>query len=362
MNQKTFIAAAFLLLSQTSQAQANDPWFEIELIAFERQSAPAAKERFGKDITAIPLTNALDLFKTLYQPDTYALSQALPLCGATDTAGAATLSQQINLEAEVIEETPELTSAERSLQRYRQQWPAEPTLFWNHPCRLAALEPVGPELADWTAPPEQSPGPAVLPVIAPVVSPVVHQNNPYLVDETTLQLKDLAWQLSHRGGHKLLLHTAWRMPLGAKQQSRKLRVYAGQRFSPQFDYFGDPQEITTTATDTDSLHLAIEQTYRQLNQGRQLNPAGNGTNPRGLPQQVWQLDGVIRPYNQRMLFADTEFNFRQLSAGGEQLFTFYSKENVRLLLGELHYLDHPKFGLILQIRRFTPPTPEVAVP
>ena len=103
----------------------------------------------------------------------------------------------------------------------------------------------------------------------------------------------------------------------------------------------------------------------------------------GLPEQVWQLDGVIQPHNERMLFADTEFNLRQLRPGSASvqaaaqssvqsntlsnaqstteaadsstLQTFYVKDSVRLLLGEIHYLDHPRFGLILQIRRFTPP-------
>jgi len=74
-----------------------------------------------------------------------------------------------------------------------------------------------------------------------------------------------------------------------------------------------------------------------------------------LPAHVWQLDGQIRVYNERMLFIDSEFNFRNLSANGEQLQTFYSKDNTRLLLEELHYLDHPHFGIIIQIRRFTPP-------
>jgi hypothetical protein len=362
MKQKTLIAAAILLLCPALQAQTSNPWFEIELIAFERQSAPAAKEQFGKEITPIALPHALDLFKALYQPDTYALSQALPVCGAAATDEPSDFSTEVQLNTLATDLVAELAQAQRSLARYRQQWPASPMLYWREACRPGVPQPDVPALTDWTAPPEQPAGPLMLPTIPPVVSPVVHQNSPYLVDETALQLKDLAWQLSHRGGHKLLLHTAWRLPLGPKQQSRQLRVFAGQRFSPQFDYFGDQQAAPTVATDTDSLHQAIEQTYRQLQQGRQLNPAGNTANLRGLPQQVWQLDGMIRPYNQRMLFADTEFNFRQLSAGGEQLHTFYSKENVRLLLGELHYLDHPKFGLILQIRRFTPPTSEVAVP
>lgn len=339
-------------------AQTTDPWFEIEMIAFERTSSPAAKEQFGKDITTISLTGALDLFKPLYQPDTYALSMALPACSQVDVP-TDSVSQQINNTASPDTDHAAITQAEQTINSYRQVIPATSPQNWRPTCRVGDTQLGQPALHDWTAIPESTQGPALLPVVPPVVTPVQHQNSPYLVDESSFQLKDLAWQLKHRGGHHLLLHSAWRMPLGAKNNSRKLRIYAGQQFSPRFDYFGDVQNEQAAATDSDELQHAIDLTYRQLQNGRRLNPASNSLQNRAATPQVWQLDGIIRPYNQRMLFADTEFNFRQLSADGSQLLTFYSKENVRLLLGELHYLDHPKFGLIIQIRRFTPTPSEV---
>ncbi len=111
------------------------------------------------------------------------------------------------------------------------------------------------------------------------------------------------------------------------------------------------------------LQAAIEQTYQQLQRSQQLSRDEQAQTVHGLPQQVWQLDGIIQPYNERMLFADTEFNLRQLATDAnnlERLNSFYVKDSVRLLLGEIHYLDHPRFGLILQIRRFTPPATPVA--
>lgn len=347
------------LLASELPAQTNDPWFEIELIAFERQQLATGREQFSDEVKAIPLRGVLDLFKSMYQPNTRTLEQGLPVCGAPQAAPAdvvATDWQMQSWDAEPVW-LDEVTLAGQSLAQFRGQWPAEPQQFWHSLCKTAALRQSSLQLPVFAEVLPEPAGPLQLPVEPPVSNPVAHRNAPYLTDSSALQLKDLAWQLSHRGGHKLLLHTAWRAALGSKNTSQPLRFYAGQRFSPQFDYSGSPLSaaVTVQSSDSDSLQQAIDLTYRQLQQGRQLQSVTPTTNLATLPQQVWQLDGVIQAYNQRMLFADTRFNFRQTSNNGQQLNTYHSSETVRLLLGELHYLDHPKFGLILQIRRFTPP-------
>jgi len=353
----------FCLLQPTAQAQTTDPWFEIEIIAFERGSVSSAREQFSQEIKVIPLRSALDLFKPLYQPDTRTLEHALPDCTPTTPLPSApsAVDWQMLSFAEPLW-VDEVSLASQSLALYQGQWPTEPTIYWPVICKTRALPKQGMSLPVFNEILPENPGPQLLAVEPPISAPVAHQNAPYLVDSSALQLKDLAWQLSRRGGHKLLLHTAWRAALGSKNQSQPLRFFAGHRFSPQFDYFGalnhsanQPEPSYALTNDSDSLQQAIDLTYRQLQKGRQLQSATPRTNLAILPQQVWQLDGLVRAYNQRMLFAETQFNFRHINANGEQLDTYYSSDTVRLLLGELHYLDHPKFGLVLQIRRFTPP-------
>ena len=256
----------------------------------------------------------------------------------------------------------EVQLAEQSLQSFSGVFPAEPLFRWPLTCRRNKLQDDKlQEPALITQDPDSHvDGPQLLPVVPVPITPlpVQHQHSPYLIDDSAFQLKDLAWQLDRRAGHKLLLHTAWRQSLGVKRRSQTLRFFAGQRFSPQFDYQGLRQaEQAAIAADQADLQAAIARTYQQLQQNQQLSRDGNQLQVSGLPDQVWQLDGIIQPYNERMLFADTEFNLRQLvkDPTGDRLQTFYVKDNVRLLLGEIHYLDHPRFGLILQIRRFTPP-------
>jgi hypothetical protein len=351
--------------AQTSFSHANsDPWFEIELIAFERGSLSSTLEQFDKRVTAIPVHRSLDLLKPLYQPDIRALQSALPSCQDNTDSLLAVEDRVAGIEPQPWFD--EIQLAEQQLKQYAGAFPAAPLLQWPLSCRRNQ-----PKIATITDPmlyPQEADtqvdGPSLLPVVPQPTAPVQHQPTPYLLDETAFQLKDLAWQLGHRAGHKLLLHTAWRQSLGVKRRSTSLRFFAGQRFSPKFDYQGLLKtERSDMLAATPDLQAAIEKTYQQLQQAQQLSRDEQAQAVYGLPQQVWQLDGIIQPYNERMLFADTEFNLRQLVSDTnniERLNTFYVKDSVRLLLGEIHYLDHPRFGLILQIRRFTPPATPVA--
>ncbi len=153
-----------------------------------------------------------------------------------------------------------------------------------------------------------------------------------------------------------MLHMVWRQALTSKSRAGWQRLFAGKRYSPDFNYQGRKQTMSMQAGAA-GIDANIEQLYQRLNQQLPLPSVNNeqSSAEHNLPRQVWQLDGQVRLYNERMLFIDSEFNFRNLSRSGDQLQSFYSKDNTRLLLEELHYLDHPHFGIIIQIRRFTPP-------
>lgn len=115
-----------------------------------------------------------------------------------------------------------------------------------------------------------------------------------------------------------------------------------------------------------------------------------------LPKQTWQLDGFIQIHLNHYLFINAEFNFREprtelldpskflptdepLSAHENQqivqnnrpstpsteldqspeelievnyLQNYYFKQNRRVYSGDIHYLDHPKFGILIQVRKY----------
>ena len=123
-----------------------------------------------------------------------------------------------------------------------------------------------------------------------------------------------------------------------------------------------------------------------------------------LPQQTVTFDGFVKVHLNHYLFVDAQFNYREkrseqvdpnqiLTATSNQLFNdtlqdsdvaqtqatdinantslnndqspsennlvsinylknYSFKQNRRFYSGELHYLDHPKFGVLIQIRKY----------
>ncbi len=375
---RNFVAALLLapaLLLPTVQAQSIETsWFEIEILAFSRDNSQRLLEQFPPKVTEVVTTGSVDLLSPLYQPDLTAILLAAPACPKHDFS----LDSALNADPQLTLATADVTAP----------------LFATDEASLAAFQfqqsKINLPLSDGYQPlPELCaldykanmalnaglkvtlPGAVLIRQQPPAQLPLTpsgqeqHQPQPYLAPESTLQLKDLAYQLKHRGNHQLLLHTAWRQPLAGKRAARAYRWFAGSNFGQQFDYYGRTKAgAIQPATDSKGQLLqqvtALEQALAQnpATPLAELQPASNQQND----SPVWQLDGVVKVYSERMLFAETDFNLRRLSVDGSTLNTYHSNDQTRLLIGEVHYLDHPHLGLVLQIRRFTPPLLPVEVP
>lgn len=363
---KKFARLSLMLLSAISTAPAQaqsieSSWFEIELLAFSRDELQPLLEKFPAEVTPLPVRGAVDLLSALYQPDLSSLATALPACQPETVALETDPALQLDVKAatSALFIADEANLADFSFRQNQITLALSPTSELPQLCPFASVVHTGNQ------PDYQLMQPPLLAV--PQAAPLtpagsdVHQNTTYIAPETALALNDLAYQLKHRAGHQLLLHTVWRQQLGTKRQSVPSRWFGGRNFASSFDYFGrakasqpnlnlSPEQRLSAEIDTLEQQLK-RQPKQPLVMSSQLinqqNPAVTGA--------VWQLDGLVRIYSERMLFAETEFNLRKLSADGSQLQSFHSKEQTRLLIGNLHYLDHPHLGLVLQIRRFTPP-------
>lgn len=379
----SFVLLSFALTTPASKAQSiESSWFEIELLAFSRGDIQPLLEKFPAKVTPISTAGSLDLLSPLYQPDLTALALALPGCSSTASglkAGFATDLQPAFATAPALNTAPELQldlavfttpvfvaeQAQLAEYSFRQSLSA----FDFHPALLPELCPLGQQ--PLTATTLQKPDYQLIsaPLLAsPQAVPLTpagseqHQSSPYLAPETALALTDLAYQLKHRAGHQLLLHTVWRQQLGSKRQSVPSRWFGGRNFAPAFDYAGRAatQQPALNQSPQQRLLSDITRLEQQLIAEPKLPLSDDNSLP-AVPGAVWQLDGLVQLYSERMLFAETEFNLRKVSADGQRLQTFYSKDQSRLLIGNIHYLDHPHLGLVMQIRRFTPPQADTAM-
>ena len=341
------------LCAQQPAAQ-QQRWFEIEVIVFSQTPADNLQERFTDITTPIKPGRAIDLLTPRYQPDISPLLSTLPLCLQQSPA---TLSDRFSPAV-----MPQLCIIEQQL----------PT--WQHNNLFEARQLIN-----------KVPFPAQL---QPVVTGTgQHQTVPYLAEAAALQLSDIATKITRQTDKHLLLHTAWRQAPVTERLAIASRWYSGTNYSAQFDYWG--QSVPASAAENTShiepnLHQSefvseepannndmlqhIEQLLQLLTTDRALPELASEDSPASvsndssnmvintLPQQVWQLDGLFKLHLDHYLFVNTEFNLRVPQA--DKLQTIYVRQSRRVISGEVHYLDHPYLGIVLQIRRYEPAEPQ----
>ena len=346
------LASALFSCSIAAQSSANQRWFEIEVIAFSQTPDAGLQERFADSVTPIKPGRAYDLLTPRYQPDISKLLTNLPLClqaqpGASTDSFVAPFAETLC----ILEQQP----------------PA-----WQHKSLFE------PKVLNKTVP-----YPSHLP--SQVTGVGEHKNEPYIAEPEALQLTDIAQKINRQAGKQVLLHTVWRQAPVTERLAIASRWYSGNNYSDVFNYWGQPLatddsatavlteqndtelDNTTPAHNTDMLqHIA--QLLQQFSVNGTLpqpdntvdvidNPdANNDIMLSALPQQVWQLDGLFKLHLDHYLFVNTAFNLRLPE--DTKLRTIYVQQSRRVISGEIHYLDHPYLGVVLQIRRYEPPADE----
>lgn len=347
-----------LLLTSSSAAIANsstqERWFEIELIVFSPARSAELKEQFDNEVKPIRLSNSFDLVTGKYQPDILPLLTALTRC-----------EQQYDAVSRF------LPAALRNWQQW--QPPYYPLLCLNEP-EPAAWQRTAlfPEHLLNT----QLPMPDRLPVMLAGESEL-HQPGPYLAPRSAFALTELASKINRQPNQSLLLHTVWRQVPVTEKRAVPSRWFAGANYSSLVDYWGRDrnQDATDNAAaaavslfqseQQDDLFSAIDTLLDQLNaagkletmagQEQQLPQISDSLS--NLPDDIWQLDGLFKLHLDHYLFVNTDFNLRRPAPDGSMR-SINVKQSRRVISGELHYLDHPYLGMIIQIRRFQPPEPE----
>lgn len=328
------------LLVNALTLQANERWFEVEMIIFERTGDSTLKEHFPTQVTPIRLGRHIDLLTEKF----YIPLPVDPDCQTPDAVDAAGIP--ITGEAEPaadcmpqpIEQTPLAGDSTDAL-------------------LAGVLEPAPHQY--W---PEQLP--------EKIFGEGLHQPEPYLADENAFQLNEVVNRLKRQRQYQILLHTVWRQVPVTERRAIPSRWFAGKNFSQQFDYWGQPlpskvdsnpafaakeqQEadlLAQIASRRQQLEAGVPLTQQESSADEQRRLEKSTAN---LPSQVWQLDGLFRLHLDRYLFVNTDFNLRRPQTNNLQ--SINVKQSRRLISGEIHYLDHPKLGIILQIRRFDPAT------
>ena len=216
-------------------------------------------------------------------------------------------------------------------------------------------------------------------------------SGPHLLSTNQLSQDDIYTSIRWRKGIERLAHFSWRQQVKFGQdKAETLRLFAGQNFAQQFTKNGDlrPQQLPSgedpLAEQNAELAEPADSFFTELNQ-RLNNPqpisfagmtAPPETNDDGDTQSdvkrlspIWELDGFIQIYLKYInrvpyLHINSELFYRQPvlsatslpgAAPAYELVSIPFSQQRRVISTQLHYFDHPLFGMLVQIRRYDRP-------
>jgi hypothetical protein len=291
------------------------PWYEVEVYIFER-NAPT-NERWPSEVKPLNLSKAIDLISPVIASQT--LVSEASSCLPTE------LLEGICTEQEAV-----------TLTRY----PAE------IPVHIAAADPLPPG-ADRLA---------------------------VLADQSRQQFNNIIRTLERERGNSSLLHLTWQQAMQPRHKAQPVRLFAGRDFSAEFSANGLPvvpqsMEITDQGSQASSLYLnEPSQSLSSLTQGSAEPTMQEMPQP---PAPVWQLDGTLNIYLSHYLYIEAHLGLRE--RGEKQpplidetseaeiqqpqpfLYRIELAQNRRVRSGQIHYFDHPRVGMIMQIRKMAQP-------
>ena len=221
---------------------------------------------------------------------------------------------------------------------------------------------------------------------------------PQLLPSSARELTKLSAQVRSARGLTRLLHTTWRQPVAfGKNKAASVHLFAGQNYAKQFDLSGQPKQ-------SDLVSIDFSDT-RAFTQNEQTNDTTSPqdffatlrqrlADPQPVPYEmmmqaaqddkqdlqkqvvassadanapIWQVDGYLKVYLKYInrvpyLHIDSKLHYRQpvpvnmaeIAAGAQpeyQLVSVPFHQMRRIISKQLHYFDHPLFGMVVKIRR-----------
>jgi hypothetical protein len=208
-----------------------------------------------------------------------------------------------------------------------------------------------------------------------------------LLSPADLRLEDYASKVLRQRDIQPLIYTAWRQQVVFGEENADFyRIKAGKKLtlSQPFNYQQallrynneKKQEIETSEQQSQpAFFQALSQALESKEEVDWL--AQQPIIESDMPAQdvqashfaPWELNGLLKVYldyvNQvPYLHIDTEFKHYKvrIDANGQgTIDTYPLKQRRRIISQQIHYFDHPGFGIIIRLERFTPPSPEALV-
>lgn len=239
---------------------------------------------------------------------------------------------------------------------------------------------------------------------------------PYLLPQKSFELATMARDLNRQRGVRIVSHMTWRQEvLFGRSKAQPFRLLAGKNYGNEYQVDGKKHSISKQVSLIDTENAVIPDELSTNNNNdlmTQVSAIIQGESPDKSIEQilfdseravldkqktvdksqggqiaeatyyppVWEVDGLFKVYLQLLggvpyLHIDSQLNYRQpgklpidnelalfkglnspLNNDPEAFLHSYQFQQLRRIISQqIHYFDHPAFGLIVQLRRYRPP-------
>ena len=158
-------------------------------------------------------------------------------------------------------------------------------------------------------------------------------------EATELKLEEQLKKIDESENYQILLHHAWQQESLPYSESAALEFQLDPEIHNQFAHIQTQEEIR--AQEQLELEELQRTTTALLDEQKAFEPEEAEEEIENQPLVNQAISGWIKIYAKTLLFAQLDLDY----------FGYRLKEKRRLLLDEVHYLDHPKIGILLQVTR-----------
>ncbi|MGM0480507.1 MAG: CsiV family protein [Pseudomonadota bacterium] len=341
------VVCALLSVSAYAELPERDywRWFEVEVLLFKQTQQQSVSEQFPLQVNAIESLRGRDLLSSYFAPNLRALRNALQPC---------------------------------------QPWSSATDWQFTLSCRYPHENPLIPiPGSPFETPPALNRLQQAAVVVNGTGGNIAHARRPFLMPASSHVLTETRTTLQRKNLAEPLLHLAWRQPVFNEDDQQRLRLFGGRQFSDSFRYDGfervteqhDGSAENPPADIMDRVQSLLNRVENDklVFQTENNNAPGPLSDHQQVPERVWQLDGLLHIFLVgNYLHIEHDFNLREavsiaapaksLAQQAEQalstdrqtepfLRAYRFNQRRRVISHETHYFDHPKVGMVIQIRR-----------
>ena len=206
----------------------------------------------------------------------------------------------------------------------------------------------------------------------------VYNGSHVLINQQSATLEEYIAKVFKQRDIEPLLYTAWRQEVVfGEENADYFQVRAGEllKIEEHFDYeteLAKYNKVHAAATaheieqNNEALFAALTEALQEktpVNWLAEQAPIQTNNENVANNEAKWELDGLFKVYldyvNQvPYLHISTEFKHYKINidANGQgNIATFPLKQRRRIISRQIHYFDHPAFGIIVRLERFKPP-------